>query len=119
MKIVGDHYRYIAENVKGDLFEEASQKALQYYGKAYDIKLSACNVVKLGIVLNFSICLYKLVNKRSGALQLAESALIEALRIIDVIDEEAFNNAKSIIMLINENLLSWKETKVLYATKAL
>ena len=95
--MVGDYYRYLAETQESDLFEEVSQKALQYYQAAQQIKLSPCNAVKLSLALNFSVFQKEVMNNASQALHLADSALSEAIDEIDELTEEEFNDAKSII----------------------
>ena len=59
--MVGDYYRYISENTHGDLLEEAKQKALRSYQEANEIELAACNPIKLGLALNFSVFHYEVM----------------------------------------------------------
>merc|ERR1712032_1713312 len=49
IKMVGDYYRYIAENAKGGLMEEVKQSALKAYNEANQITLPPCNPIKLGL----------------------------------------------------------------------
>jgi 14-3-3 protein epsilon len=109
VKMVGDYYRYMAENAKGALLEEAKQAALKSYSEADSIPLPPCNPIKLGLALNFSVFYYEVLQNHKTACELADKALAEALDKIDELGEEDFRDAKSIIELLKENLTLWKE----------
>ena len=109
IKMVGDYYRYIAENAKDSKLEEVKQKALKSYDEANDITLPPCNPIKLGLALNFSVFHYEVMKNHSAACKLADEALQNALDKIDELEEDDFRDAKSIIELLKENLTLWKE----------
>ena len=109
VKMVGDYYRYIAENAKDDLLEQVKQKAKQAYEEANGIDLPACNPIKLGLALNFSVFNYEVLKDHAKACELADTALQQALDKTDELEEDDFRDAKSIIELLKENLTLWKE----------
>merc|ERR1712083_1208170 len=109
VKMVGDYYRYIAENAKGSLMEEVKQNALKAYNEANTITLPPCNPIKLGLALNFSVFQYEVMKNHKAACELADQALQEALDKIDELEEEDFRDAKSIIELLKESLALWKD----------
>jgi len=109
VKMVGDYYRYIAENAKDSLLEEIKQKALKAYTQANEITLPPCNPIKLGLALNFSVFHYEVLKNHKEACELADKALQDALDKIDELEEDDFRDAKSIIELLKENLTLWKE----------
>ena len=109
VKMVGDYYRYIAENAKGDNLEQVKQKAKEAYESANGIDLAACNPIKLGLALNFSVFNYEVLKNHKKACELADEALQNALDKIDELEEDDFRDAKSIIELLKENLTLWKE----------
>ena len=109
VKMVGDYYRYIAETAKGDKLEEVKTGALKAYKEASEISLPACNPIKLGLALNFSVFYYEVMKDHKHACELADEALQSALEKIDDIGEDDFRDAKSIIELLKENLTLWKE----------
>ena len=112
LKMAGDYYRYIAESAQGEKLNEVKNGALTYYTQASDISikdLGACNPIRLGLALNFSVFYYEVMNNHKRACELGESALQSALDKIDECDEETFRDAKSIIELLKENLSLWKE----------
>eukprot|EP00356_Strombidium_inclinatum_P017324 CAMPEP_0170490708 /NCGR_PEP_ID=MMETSP0208-20121228/8807_1 /TAXON_ID=197538 /ORGANISM="Strombidium inclinatum, Strain S3" /LENGTH=238 /DNA_ID=CAMNT_0010766149 /DNA_START=50 /DNA_END=766 /DNA_ORIENTATION=+ len=110
-KMIGDYYRYVAESASGATLEEVKNGALEGY-KQSDLlskELNACNPIRLGLALNFSVFYYEVMNDHKKACELGEVALTEALEKIDDVDEETFRDAKSIIELLKENLSLWKE----------
>jgi 14-3-3 protein epsilon len=111
LKMVGDYFRYMAESAQGDVLTKAREGALQHYREAEIAgqTLHACNPIKLGLALNFSVFHYEVMQDNKQACQLAETALQEAMNKIDDVDEETFRDAKSIIELLKENLTLWKE----------
>jgi 14-3-3 protein epsilon len=109
VKMVGDYYRYIAENAKGAQLEAVKKNALKAYNEANLIKLPPCNPIKLGLALNFSVFHYEVMKDHKSACELADKALQEALDKIDELEEDDFRDAKSIIELLKENLTLWKE----------
>merc|ERR1712110_827468 len=109
IKMVGDYYRYIAENAKGEQLEAVKQKALKAYEEANKIALPPCNPIKLGLALNFSVFHYEVMKNHKAACELADQALQDALDKIDELQEDDFRDAKSIIELLKENLTLWKE----------
>lgn len=109
VKMVGDYYRYIAETAQGEKLEQVKREALKAYSEANDINLPACNPIKLGLALNFSVFYYEVMKDHKKACVLADEALQAALDKIDDLNEEDFRDAKSIIELLKENLTLWKE----------
>ena len=75
IKMVGDYYRYIAENAKGDNLEKVKQSALAAYNEANAITLPPCNPIKLGLALNFSVFHYEAMKNHKAACDLADQSL--------------------------------------------
>ena len=109
IKMVGDYYRYIAENAKDAKLETVKNSALKAYEEANEITLPPCNPIKLGLALNFSVFHYEVMKNHAAACKLADEALQNALDKIDELEEDDFRDAKSIIELLKENLTLWKE----------
>ena len=110
-KMIGDYYRYVAESAKADRLEEVKNGANEGYkqAQALSTSLNACNPIRLGLALNYSVFQYEVMNDHKNACDLGEKALADALEKIDEVDEETFRDAKSIIELLKENLSLWKE----------
>lgn len=65
LKMVADYYRYVAESAQGDKLNEVKQGALDYYNQASEIAnkdLGACNPIRLGLALNFSVFYYEVMS---------------------------------------------------------
>merc|ERR1712210_117853 len=88
VKMVGDYYRYIAENAKDSKLEEVKQNALKAYEQANQITLPPCNPIKLGLALNFSVFHYEVMKNHSAACTLADQSLQNALDKIDELEED-------------------------------
>jgi len=82
---------------------------MKAYEEANGIDLPACNPIKLGLALNYSVFNYEVLKNHSKACTLADEALQSALDKIDELEEDDFRDAKSIIELLKENLTLWKE----------
>ena len=110
-KMIGDYFRYVAECATGDGLEKVKNGALENYNLSVQASetLNACNPIRLGLALNFSVFHYEVMSNKGKAIELGEIALSEALEKIDDVDEETFRDAKSIIELLKENLSLWKE----------
>ena len=94
-KMIGDYYRYIAESASGGRLEDAKQGAINAYegAQAPVAELQACNSIRLGFFLNFSVFYYEVIQDVKKAVELAEKALAEALDKLDDCDEEMFRDA--------------------------
>ena len=110
-KMIGDYYRYMSESYTEAQMDSIKQHALGNYAKSQEqcASLNACNPIRLGLALNFSVFQYEVMNNKKQAVEVGEQALTEALEKIDDVDEETFRDAKSIIELLKENLSLWKE----------
>ena len=110
-KMIGDYYRYVAESAAQDIIEEVKKGALDGYEQADKLSkgLNACNPIRLGLALNYSVFHYEVMKNHKSACELADKALQDALEKIDELEEEDFRDAKSIIELLKENLTLWKE----------
>ena len=77
LKMVGDYYRYMAESATGDKLALARDGALEYYklAEVANKDLPACNPIKLGLALNYSVFYYEVMQDSKQACVLAETAL--------------------------------------------
>lgn len=112
LKMIGDYCRYVAESAKDDRLNNTKTQALSSYSEASQIaekSLNACNSIRLGLALNFSVFHYEVMQDVKKACELGDKALQDALDKLDDCDEETFRDAQSIIELLRENLALWKE----------
>ena len=110
-KMKGDYYRYIAENVEGDLKKKYADLGLASYNAALDASKSIDykNPIKLGLALNLSVFYYEVVANRDEACKLAKETLDKSKEALQGVDEEEdeVKDAMSIVNLLQENLEMW------------
>ena len=110
-KMKGDYYRYIAENVDGDLKKKYSDLGLASYNAALEASKSIDykNPIKLGLALNLSVFYYEVVANRDEACKLAKETLDKSKEALQGVDEEEdeVKDAMSIVNLLQENLEMW------------
>ena len=63
-KMIGDYYRYVSESSTGDVLDTVKNGALENYqlSSASCETLNACNPIRLGLALNFSVFHYEVMN---------------------------------------------------------
>ena len=111
-KMKGDYYRYIAENVEGELKKKYSDLGKTSYENALSSaeSISYTSPVKLGLALNLSVFYYEVIGDKDKAIKLAEETIEkgrEALKTVDEEEDES-KDSMSIVSLLEENLEMWK-----------
>lgn len=111
LKMIGDYYRYIAENSRGDSLIEASEKAIEYYIQAEAVArdMKPYHVTKLSLVLNLSVFYYEVKGDIHRAAALGKEALHNAKLQIESMNSEDAKDALSIVALLKENLNLWED----------
>lgn len=64
LKMIGDYCRYIAESAKDERLAQTKSQALESYSEASQLaekSLNACNSIRLGLALNFSVFHYEVM----------------------------------------------------------
>lgn len=113
LKMSADYYRYMAECLETDSGNQTdmfAKKAAAKYQAAMDIaskNLTATSPIRLGLALNYSVCLYEIVKEQSEACKLAKSAFDEAISQLDKLDEADYKDATLIMQLLRDNLTLW------------
>jgi len=112
LKMTADYYRYLAESVKSD--QTYPEKTLEYYTLAQALaekKLDATHPIRLGLVLNFSVCYYEILNERKKACELAKAAFDSAISQLDTLKEAEYKDSTLIMQLLRDNLTLWTSTE--------
>jgi len=107
LKMAADYYRYQAECLKR---EEDRQNAKLHYSNAFDIasrKMKATHPIRLGLALNYSVCLYEIVQEQADACALAKKAFDEAISCLDELKEADYKDSTLIMQLLRDNLTLW------------
>merc|ERR1712000_648312 len=109
-KMKGDYYRYLAEFASGEQRETAANESLSAYQKATtvaDTDLASTHPIRLGLVLNFSVFYYEIMNQPESACQLAKKAFDDAIAELDTLSEESYKDSTLIMQLLRDNLTLW------------
>lgn len=106
LKSSGDYERYLAEF---DPAGENAQKANDLYLESwkYAEKLDNTDPVRLGLVLNYSVCLFEILKKKKQALEMAKTAFDQAINRLDSCDEASYKDSTLIMQLLRDNLTLW------------
>jgi tetratricopeptide (TPR) repeat protein len=106
-KMAGDYYRYLAECIPND---ENENSAITYYEKAFKIAADTLNPthpIRLGLALNYSVCMYEIKKDRKVACTLAKAAFDDAIEKLDKLEESDYKDSTLIMQLLRDNLTLW------------
>merc|ERR1712071_201649 len=109
-KMKGDYHRYLAEFATGNDRKEAAENSLMAYKAASDIamtELPPTHPIRLGLVLNFSVFYYEILNSPDRACRLAKAAFDDAIAELDTLSEESYKDSTLIMQLLRDNLTLW------------
>jgi len=108
-KMKGDYYRYVAEFTSEERKQEASNKSLEAYLKAWEVgeKLPTTHPIRLGLALNFSVFYFEIRNEPTKAVDLAKKAFDEAIPELDNLSADSYKDSTVILQLLRDNLSLW------------
>lgn len=109
-KMKGDYYRYLAEFKMGQDRKDAADNSLKAYQSASEVAnvdLAPTHPIRLGLVLNFSVFYYEILNSPERACHLAKQAFDEAIAELDTLSEESYKDSTLIMQLLRDNLTLW------------
>lgn len=110
LKMKGDYLRYKAEIAKEETIEEISQNAHKAYESALQIatsSLSKTNPTRLGLILNYSVFCFEILNHKNKAVEMGKQAFDEAIAELDNLSEESYKDSTLIMQLLRDNLSLW------------
>jgi len=105
LKMKADHYRQLTESSTGEDRSKIAQEALEAYSQASEVAtmgLPANDPIRLGLMLNFSVFYYEIMNDCEKACSLVKEALESA-------QAETDNERDSLMIqqLLRDNLSLW------------
>ncbi len=108
LKLVADHYRYLAE-LDPEREQANIKSARGYYqdGQQLAESLPTTDPIRLGLLLNFSVFLYEISRDAKGAYEMAKLAFDKAINKLDELDEEDYKDATLVMQLMRDNLALW------------
>lgn len=108
LKMAGDYYRYLSEFNPED--EKLRNNSALYYDSAMktaESTMEASDPVRLGLALNYSVCLYEIMKDNERAIDLAQSAFDAATEARSKHDELNTKDSELILQLLRDNLDLW------------
>ena len=107
-KMKGDYHRYICEACGNR--PDAAALAKESYEAAVAIakqELSPARPLYLGLMLNYTVFLYEVMNQHAEAISLANSTYEEASQVLDSNSERSYAGATEIMQLLKGNVALW------------
>merc|ERR1712183_857393 len=109
-KMKADYYRYIAEFTSADEKSKASQSARKAYESAKKVAeadLAVTHPIRLGLILNFSVFQYEVLQNPEEACKMARTAFEDAIAELDNVAEDSYKDSTLIMQLLRDNLTLW------------
>jgi 14-3-3 protein epsilon len=110
MKLKADFYRYHCEFALMDEFEEFSNKARELYKQALELAekdLPLYNEIRLGLVLNYSVFEYDIMDNKNDAFDMASKIYGDIMKILDDVEKKRASENLLIVQMIKENINNW------------
>ena len=110
MKLKADYFRYHCEFAEGDEFEEVSNNARKMYKQTFDLaekELPLYNEVRLGLILNYSVFEYDIMDNKNEGYEMALKTYNDAMKILDDVEKKRASENLLLIQLIKENINIW------------
>ena len=110
MKLKADFYRYSCEFSEGEEFEEAANNSRKLYKEAFDLaekELPLCNEIRLGLVLNYTVFEFDIMENKKEAYDMALKYYNNSLKILD--DDENIIEYENLLLIheIKDNTDNW------------
>jgi 14-3-3 protein epsilon len=109
LKMAADYHRYLAE-FKND--KDNQGKALSYYKEGLEVaqkSLPVTHAVRLGVALNYAVCLYEIAKQPKEACALIQTTYDDAQKeMANKKEEEIDEDTKLIVQMLKDNLSLWK-----------
>jgi 14-3-3 protein epsilon len=108
-KMKGDYYRYICEN-KDEEFAQYAAKAKDSYETAMEIaknEFPCTSPHYLGLVLNFSVFLYEIMELPDEAIEVSQRAFTDAVDQVDNLDDSPYQDITVTLHILRDNHSRW------------
>jgi 14-3-3 protein epsilon len=108
-KLLADYYRYICE-ARGEHSGEMADSARRGYLDALEIakdSLKPASPANLGLVLNYSVFLFEVLNDAHEAIDLVSKIYSDCSVLIEDNSEDSYSEATRILQVLRDNLGQW------------
>ncbi|EAY04588.1 14-3-3 protein [Trichomonas vaginalis G3] len=114
-KLKGDYYRYLAEYASSKEIQEghASRAKTCYEAALLSVndEMVVSDPLNLGLILNYAVFQYEILNLHDDAIDKLDTAFNEAIRFLEELPEDQYNEAAIMLQLMRDNLSLWKEQR--------
>ncbi|ERE73474.1 14-3-3 protein theta [Cricetulus griseus] len=110
LKMKGDYFRYLAEVACGDDRKQTIDNSQGAYQEAFDIskkEMQPSHPICLGLVLNFSVFYFEILNNPVLACTLAKTAFDQAITELESLSEDPYKESTLIMQLLRDKLTLW------------
>ncbi|CAF0864843.1 unnamed protein product [Adineta steineri] len=100
----------LAEATTGSEQQKFAGESEIAYKDAFDMaknQMPVTHPIRLGLVLNFSVFYYEILNDTDTACRMAKQAFDDALAELDSIGEDSYRDSTIIMQLLRDNLTVW------------
>lgn len=111
-KTRGDYRRYLAEIASEEDYDYQVEQAKSSYESAMmnvNTEMSQADPINLGLILNYCVFLHEIQGAAEEAIDKAESAFNEAVRYLEELEGDQYNNTVLILELIRDNINLWRQ----------
>lgn len=113
LKMSGDYYRYLREafpkaDKKTEYYQDQCVAKYQAAMKAAEDSLEQTNPTRLGLALNYSVCMFEILGKRDEAVSIAKKAFDDAIAELDNLNDNSYKDSTLIMQLLRDNMTLWK-----------
>jgi 14-3-3 protein epsilon len=113
-KLTGDYLRYVSEFKDGPERLRSAGAARDSYENALQVArehLHPWAPAHLGVVLNYSVCLYEVLGQRAEGMEMAQKAEEDAGALLDNNSRDSRQEAVDILHIIRENIELWADAE--------
>lgn len=110
-KMLGDYYRYVREVFPENKdYTEKCQSNYEAAMKLAEDNLPATDPTRLGLALNYSVCLFEILGNQKKACETAKSAFDSAIEKLDSLNDDSYKDSTLIMQLLRDNLTIWNDS---------
>lgn len=110
MTMAADLHRYMAQTLASPKTDVHEREAKDYYRNAFDLAcahLNPTNSIRLGLALNYAVFHFEVSGDQKNALDLAEKAFNDAIKAMDVLEEDDYEVTTLLMQLLRDNVTLW------------
>ncbi|OHT15880.1 14-3-3 protein [Tritrichomonas foetus] len=112
-KLKGDYYRYLSElgyhEDDGNIGRARASYEAAMKAASEDVKMA--DPIYLGLILNFCVFQYEILNMGDDAIDRADASFNEAVRYLEELDEKEYVESTMLLQLLRDNIAIWREDR--------